>query len=227
MSKYKIILLDIDDTILDFKKCEVNAITKTICNYGISATEELTNRYSEINQSLWKAFERKEITKPELLTKRFEMFFNPLGVYENSEEINKVYLDYLSNETFLIPGAIELLEALKEYKVYVVTNAVARVQNSRLSKAGLYDYFDDVFVSELIGYQKPDVRFYNDIYKLIGSPRKEDIIVLGDSLSSDIQGGINFGVDTCWFNPHHKKSDSIKANYEIDNLLDFLKIIEK
>ena len=226
-NKYNIVFLDIDDTILDFKKCELNAITKTIEKYGIEATVELTNKYSEINQSLWKAFERKEITKPELLIKRFDMFFKELGVNINPSEVNNIYLSYLSNEAFLLDGAVDLLEYLKtRCKVYAVTNAVEKVQRSRLKKSGIEKYFDDIFISELIGYQKPDIRFYEKVYENIGKPDKDSIIALGDSLTSDIQGGNNFKIATCYFNPNHKKNSSIKSTYEIDSLLDFKKFIK-
>lgn len=226
MGKYKYLFLDIDDTILDFKACERNAITKTIERYGLKATNELIESYSEINQSLWKAFERKEITKPELLSKRFDMFFRNLGVEIDPDNVNYNYLTYLSEEVFLINNAVELLEKIKDnLKIYVLTNAVERVQKRRLEKSGLNKYFDDVFISEVIGYQKPDVRFYDIVYNIIGKPNKNEIIVLGDSLTSDIQGGINFGVDTCYFNPNNKKGN-IKATYEIDNLLAFLDIIK-
>lgn len=226
MGKYKYLFLDIDDTILDFKACERNAITKTIERYGLKATDELIEAYSEINQSLWKAFERKEITKPELLSKRFDMFFRNLGVEIDPDKVNYNYLTYLSEEVFLINNAVELLEKIKDnLKIYVLTNAVERVQKRRLEKSGLNKYFDDVFISEVIGYQKPDVRFYDIVYNIIGKPNKNEIIVLGDSLTSDIQGGINFGVDTCYFNPNNKKGN-IKATYEIDNLLAFLDIIK-
>lgn len=226
IKKYKIVFLDIDDTILDFKKCELNAITKTIERYGVTATKELTDKYSEINQSLWKAFERKEISKPELLRKRFDMFFKELDVLVDADEVNYNYLTYLSEETFLIDNAIFLLDSIYgKCKIYVITNAVERVQRSRLNKSGLLKYFDEVFISELIGYQKPDVRFFEEVYKQIGSPNKDEIIVLGDSLSSDIKGGVNFGVDTCYFNPHHKESEIKNYTYEIDNLSNFIKYI--
>ena len=224
----KIVLLDIDDTILDFKACERNAIIKTMEKYGIKATEELINKYSVINKSLWEAFERKEISKPELLVRRFEMFFNPLGVFTNADVINQDYLDLLSNEVFFVEGAVELCKKLKEIcKVYVITNAVKKTQEKRLNKSGLLEYFDDVFISEIIGYQKPDIRFFEYVYNSIGMPSKTEMIVLGDSKTSDIQGGINFNITTCWFNKYnYDKHPEIKADYEIKNLLDFLEIIK-
>ena len=228
--KKDIIFLDIDDTILDFKACEKNAIIKTISKYNINPTDELIDRYSVINKGFWEKFERKEITKPELLKQRFAAFFIPLGVTEDPEIINYNYLTYLSNEVFFIKDAKEVCKKMKEKcKVYVLTNGVERVQKNRLEKSGLLEYFDDVFISETVGSQKPDYSFYEYVYNKIGTPDKERIIMLGDSLSSDIQGGINFGIDTCWYNPKHIENKKIlneKITYEIDNLLSFLDIIK-
>ena len=169
--------------------------------------------------------------KPELLRQRFATFFSPLGIYEDPDIINYNYLTYLSNEVFFIKDAKEVCKKMKEKcKVYVLTNGVERVQKKRLEKSGLLEYIDDVFISETVGSQKPDYSFYEYVYKKIGKPDKTRIIMLGDSLSSDIQGGINFGIDTCWFNPKHIENNKIigdKITYEIDNLLEFLDIIGK
>ncbi len=224
----KVILLDIDDTILDFKMCERNAIIKTMQLYNIEPTEELIKSYSVLNKSLWEKYEKKEITKPELLKVRFEIFFKPLGVTDDGDIINTIYLDYLRNEVFLIDNALELCKYLKEhYQVYVVTNAVKKVQTNRLKLAGLTDYFDEVFISEEVGYQKPDVRFFEYVYEKIGKPNKDDMIILGDSKTSDIQGGINFGIDTCCFNRFGiDKHQEIVPTYEINDLLSFIKLLD-
>ena len=225
----KVILLDIDDTILDFHKCEKNAIVKTMVEYGVNPTEELIEKYSVINKRLWEKFEKKEISKPELLKVRFAEFFAPLGVTENGGIINTKYLDYLSNEVFFVDNAVQLCKYMHENcKVYVITNAVKKVQTNRLRMADLNQYFDEVFISEEVGFQKPDVRFFEYVYDKIGKPNKENMIILGDSKTSDIQGGINFGIDTCWFNRYsNDKHNEIKPTYEINNLLDFIKIINK
>lgn len=225
----KIVLLDIDDTILDFKACERNAIIKTMEEYGITPSEELIDKYAVINKRLWEKFEKKEISKPELLKVRFVEFFGPLGIKEDGGIINTKYLDYLSNEVFFVENAVELCTYLhKHCKVYVITNAVKRVQTNRLKMANLNQYFDEVFISEEVGFQKPDVRFFEYVYEKIGRPDKDDIIILGDSKTSDIMGGINFGIDTCWFNRFNKKvHPEIEPTYEINNLLSFINIIEK
>lgn len=223
----KIVLLDIDDTILDFKACERNAIQKTMEKYGVKPNNELVEKYSKINKSLWELFEKKEITKAELLVRRFEMFFHPLGVFEKANEINKNYLNYLSGEVFFVKDAVEFCKKLKEKcKVYVVTNGVKSTQVRRLDKSMLLEYFDDVFISEDVGYQKPDVRFFEYVYDRIGMPKKDEMIILGDSKTSDIQGGINFGITTCWFNKYgFDKYPNVTADYEIDELMDFFKVI--
>ena len=223
----KIVLLDIDDTILDFKACERNAIQKTMEKYGVKPNNELVEKYSKINKSLWELFEKKEITKAELLVRRFEMFFHPLGVFEKANEINKNYLNYLSGEVFFVKDAVEFCKKLKEKcKVYVVTNGVKSTQVRRLDKSMLLEYFDDVFISEDVGYQKPDVRFFVYVYDRIGMPKKDEMIILGDSKTSDIQGGINFGITTCWFNKYgFDKYPDVTADYEIDELMDFFKVI--
>lgn len=225
----KVILLDIDDTILDFKKCEKNAIVKTMIEYGVDPTDELIAKYSVINKRLWEKFEKKEISKPELLKVRFVEFFEPLGIKEDGGIINTKYLDYLSNEVFFIDNAVELCTYLHEHcKVYVITNAVKKVQMNRLKIADLNQYFDEVFISEEVGFQKPDVRFFEYVYEKIGKPNKEDMIILGDSKTSDVMGGINFGIDTCWFNRFNDtKHTEIKPTFEINKLLDFINVLNK
>lgn len=225
---YKIVLLDIDDTILDFKECEKNAILKTMTKYGVCPNDELINNYSMINKNLWELFEKKEITKSELLIKRFELFFKPLGVVSDFKQINETYLNYLSNEVIFVKDAKKFCEKLKsKYNVYVVTNAVKKTQEKRLLKAEILKYFDGVFVSEDIGYQKPDYKFFEHIYNKIDKPKKNEIIILGDSKTSDIQGGINFEIATCWFNKNDRDEyPNIKPNYEIKNLMDFFNVVD-
>ena len=227
MSKYKVIFLDIDDTIFDFIECEKSAIKKTMLKYNITPTEELIREYSEINKGFWLKFERKQITKPELLRQRFETFFVPLGVTENPDEINKTYLNYLSEDVYFVEGAQDFLEKLhQEFKIYILTNGVTLTQKRRLNMSGILPLIDEVFISEEVGFQKPDTRFYEYVHQRIGSPDINTIIMLGDSKTSDIQGGINFGIDTCWFNIRNKDNHpQIIPTYEIKSLSEFFKKI--
>lgn len=224
---YKIILIDIDDTLLDFQKSEEIAIKKTIEQHGLIATEELIKLYKSINLKHWKMFERGEIEREALLISRFKEFFEPLNIKEtNYSKINEQYFDNLASNPIEIEGAEQFLQTLsKQYKIYAVTNGVKRVQTKRLSLVSIKKYFEKIYISEEVGYQKPNVEFFNYVFNDLNINNKKEVLIIGDSLTSDIQGGINAGIDTMWYNPKNIESD-LKYNYVINKYDDFFKIIK-
>lgn len=224
----KVVLMDLDDTILDFKMAEKEALKKTLTQIGVNPTEEVTSRYSQINELMWKELEKGLITRSELLTKRFRVLFEEIGVKASDKQAWNLYESYLSQGHYFVKNAIELLEILKEkYKLYIVSNGTATVQDSRIKSANIAHYFEEIFISQRIGVNKPDVKFFDYCFNRIPNVDKDEIIIVGDSLSSDIKGGINAGLHTCWFNLRNKSEDkNIVPEYVIYDLLELPNILE-
>ena len=205
MKKYSIILFDADGTLFDFSQCEREAFREALSLSGASATEEMINDYKEINDSLWKALERKEIEREVLVFRRFEIFAEKYNIDLDSKKMANDYVACLGKKTYLIDGAKELLQTLYgKVRMYIVTNGIERVQSSRFEISGLSKYFDGIFISEAIGVNKPDVKFFERVAERIDGYEKDKSIIIGDSLSSDIAGGMAFGIDTCWYSPEGK-----------------------
>lgn len=225
----KYILFDVDDTLLDFGKAEAAAIRKTFERIGIPVTEELIRRYSEINAQQWARFEKGEITREKLLTERFDILFSELGINVPSEMAQASYEYLLGIGHYFVDGAEELLEALKDkYELYIVSNGNASVQDRRLKSAGIIPYFKDIFISERVGFNKPSAEFFEACFKRIPGFEKDKAVIVGDRLSSDILGGINAGVKTCWFNPRGDAPDpDIPADYEIKHLSELPALLER
>ena len=199
------VLMDVDETLLDFKRSEREAISETMVQMGIEPTEEKISLYSSINDSLWKALERGEIEKKVLTYRRFELFLEALSLpcgESETRRMAKTYMDILSTKGYWLNGAKELCERLqKEVRLYIVTNGVDFIQRGRQAVSGLCDFVDGAFISEEIGYEKPRVEFFEAVAARIPDFCKEKTIIVGDSLTSDMLGGVNFGLDTCWYNP--------------------------
>ena len=212
------LLLDLDDTILDFHKAERLAIAKTFRSFGIDPTEEVLSRYHVINKHCWEQLEKNVWTRDEVLVRRFELLFAEYGVNCDGAAVAKAYEKNLSIGHYFLPGAEEAVKRLhQKYRLFLCSNGTASVQHGRMTSAGLYPYFEKVFVSQAIGYNKPSVEYFDRCFAQIPGFDKTKAIMVGDSLSSDIQGGINAGVRTCWVNPDHAVG-SIKADYEIEAL---------
>ena len=226
----KAVLLDADDTLLDFHKAEHEALKKTLLTTGIEPRDQIIELYSGINKRHWDMLERGELTRAEVLTRRFEAFFAEFGVEGDAQKTQDRYATYLSQGHWFIPGAIALLDALySKYKLYLVTNGNAKVQQGRLASANIAHYFEEIFISELIGCTKPSKAFFNYCFSRMPPYKEDEIIIIGDSLTSDIQGGINAGIHTCWFNPRGNagRADivpeyTVSALEEIPALLDNL-----
>lgn len=228
MKKYTCLLMDLDDTILDFQKAEKYAICKLMEHYSIEASEENILRYHDINLQYWKKLELGLVAREDLILLRFIDFFALFGKIIDKEEarnVNALYFDNLSSVVFFIPNSREVLNELKKkYKIYLITNGVKRVQEKRLSLLGDFrDIFDKVFISEEIEFTKPDIRFSEYVLNDI-KISKEECLIIGDSLSSDMMLGINSSIDTCWFNPKNKKCE-LNVNYIINDLNDLLKLL--
>jgi len=197
----EILLLDLDDTILDFHKAERRALTKTLESFGLVVTDQVRQLYSRINRGYWEALERKEVTREQLLTGRFRSLFEALGMTVDEAAVAKTYEDNLSQGHEFFPGAEEALQSLYgKYPMYIVSNGTKRVQDGRLDSAGIRKYFEDIFISQDLGADKPDPLFFQRCFAQIPNFDREKTMIVGDSLSSDILGGKNAGIRTCWVN---------------------------
>ena len=213
------LLLDLDDTILDFHKAERLAIAKTFEDFGISPTEEVLHRYHLINKSCWERLERKEWTREQVLVNRFALLFDEVGVKADPTACARAYEKNLSVGHYFLPGAEEAVAALsKKYRLFLVSNGTASVQKGRMTSANLYRFFETVFVSQEIGHNKPSKEYFDACFARIPGFDREKAMIVGDSLSSDIKGGINAGIRTVWVNPNHLDCGDIRPDYEIESL---------
>lgn len=225
MSKYKYLLFDCDDTVLDFKMAEVWSIEELLKMYNITPTSDLVSKYVSINEKYWQIYEKGELTKEEILVKRFEEFFAPLGVFTDFERVNVEYLTLLTKRVFVIDGIIDLLKDLKrKYRLFIITNGVKWTQEERFRISPVKEFFEEIFISEVIGFQKPKAEYFDYVMKKIGDKDPSHYLVIGDSISSDILGGINAGMDTLWFNRKNKISD-VKPTYEIHSVDEYYNIL--
>ena len=228
---YEFLFLDLDDTILDFQKAEHIALSKTLESFGLTPTEEVLKRYNQINRAHWEALERKEMTRAQVLLGRFQMLFREFQLNVDPEKVARIYERNLGIGHWFLPGAEEAVERLsKKYKLYLASNGTASVQKGRMTSADLYRFFEKVFVSQEIGANKPSIEYFERCFAQISGFDKAKAIIVGDSLTSDILGGQNAGITTCWVNPGHKPGrEDIRVDYEIEalsqleNLLDSLK----
>ena len=215
---YKWLLFDVDNTLLDFEQTEALALEQSFAQHGLPFPDSAKRRYHEINQSYWQRLERKEITPEVIRAGRFQDLFTELGLSFDAERFADSYLMQLGQQAPLIDGAMELLEELNgRYQLGIITNGLANVQHPRLERSGLKPHFATVIISEEVGVAKPDARIFDIAFSRMNQPAKNEVLIIGDSLSSDIIGGINYGIDTCWFNPNGKTTD-LPITYEIKSL---------
>ena len=225
--RFDIVLLDADETIYDFKRVEAYAFEKTLEHYGVEFTQERLSRYSEINLSMWKALERGEVSREELQPKRFEIFFSEICVYDiDFKAVNDRYLYNLSQTSFMIDGATEFVKELHKYcKIYIATNGLSVAQNGRLNNSPIKNDVDGMFISEEIGFAKPDKAYFDYIFNELDITDKSRVIIIGDSLTSDMQGGRNAEITTCRFSRSGKFSESDLCDYQITDYNDFFTIL--
>lgn len=225
----KVILWDMDGTLLDFEKAEYQAIRKCFEIFGLGeCTSEMIRRYSVINKKYWERLERKELTKAEVLVGRFEEFFATENIQTAcAAEFNKEYQLRLGDTICFCDDSFELVKVFKgRIKQYAVTNGTKVAQDRKLERSGLIGLFDDIFISEEVGVEKPDVKFFEYVWKQIGNYAPNEVIIVGDSLTSDMQGGNNAGILTCWYNPKDLVNDKgVTVDYEISNLQQLREIV--
>lgn len=217
---FEFLFIDLDDTILDFKMQEEAAIQKTLRDAGIDPTPEICDRYSRINKDHWKRMEKGEIDRNQVLFGRFEVLFAELETAADAKAAALAYMENLSEGHYFLPGAEDALASLsKKYRLFLASNGTASVQNKRLDSAGIRKYFEGIFISQDIGINKPDKGFFDYCFARIPGFDPKKAMIVGDSPSSDMLGGQNAGIATCWVNPTGRKFSLERLpDYDIQSL---------
>ncbi len=224
-----VILMDLDETILDFHQAEAAAIARTFRELGLPDTQEVIDRYSQINREQWGLMEEGLITRDQVLVRRFHVLFEELGVRGSGAATRDLYEGYLARGHWFVPGAQELLETLWErYELCIASNGTAAVQAGRIASAGIARFFSNIFISQELGANKPDAAFFEACFARIPGFDRDRCLILGDGLGSDIRGGINAGILTCWFNPKGLPGRAdIRPDYEIRRLEELPPLLER
>ena len=227
---YKFLLFDLDHTLLDFDAAEDVALTQLLKEEGVADIQAYKDYYVPMNKSLWKDLEEKKITKQELVNTRFSKLFSHFGIEKDGVYLAERYQFYLAQQGQVFSGAMELLDSLidRGYELYAATNGITTIQTGRLAQSGLAPYFNQIFISEQLQTQKPDALFYDKIGQQIAGFRKEKTLMIGDSLTADIQGGNNADIDTIWYNSHHLENKTkAQPTYEVDSYQALLELLDK
>ncbi len=226
----KVILWDMDATLLDFLSAENAAIKSCFQKYGLGeCTDEMIERYSKINRRYWEMLERGEMSKQEILVNRFKDFFAEEGIETDCEnEFNSSYQIALGDTICFRDQGYELVKKLQgSYRQFVVTNGTFAAQERKLKHSGIGELVEDAFISDLIGHEKPSKAYFDHVLGKIGDYEKQEIMIVGDSLTSDMQGGNNAGIICCWYNPNHlENTKNVKINHEIDHLWQIEEILK-
>lgn len=203
MAIYTCLLLDIDNTLLDFDAAERQALADTMAHYELPCDEEVLTTYHQVNRQLWDSLAKGQLNKNKLFSIRFGRFLQALGLPDNgkSREMNEYYEDQLSNHADLIPGALNFLEEISEVATLAtVSNGATKVQQARIAASGIDKFMDGIYISEKMGAAKPSAKLYDMVLKDLGIDNRSRVLMVGDDLLADIKGGKNAGLDTCWVN---------------------------
>ena len=221
-----VVFIDIDDTLLDFTKCANDAI-KSACNkFGVPYTTTLVDTFHPINLDLWHRLEKKEVTKERLFDTRFQIVFDKLGIKADGIAFETAFRENFHESAILVDGARDLLEYLRsKYKVYVASNALMHQQTNRMKRAELDGYIDGYFVSEEIGFPKPQKEFFDACFKALPDVKPQDVVMIGDSLSADIKGACEYGLKTIWYNHRNEPTADVKCDYIVSRLSEVKNIL--
>ena len=234
MRVYDTILFDADGTLYDFDRSEANALSEVLTMCGIPATQETVGLYHRINDAEWKALERGETTRERLKLARFEKLIAALSergaaVDHGAQHMCDLYVERLSAQCILLPDAEDVCRTLsKTHALYIITNGITHVQKSRFSRSPITKYIKRMFISEEMGAVKPERRYFELVFDVLGitpDEAAERCLVVGDSLTSDIKGAVNAGLDSCWFNPLGGEAKGITPTYTIRALTELYDLL--
>ncbi len=225
---YPWLWFDADGTLFDFNRAESIALEKAFQLVGASFKNGYLDVYRRINQQLWQALERHEITPALLQVRRFELLLEAVQLPGSPHRMSTAYVEQLALCAELIDGAHEVLRALQRTcRMAIVTNGLQAVQRSRLAHSFIRDYIAEMIISEEVGAAKPKAAFFAAAFARLGHPAKSEVLIIGDSLTSDIQGGVDYGLDTCWYNPSAEPRPSdLPLTYEIVHLRELLELLD-
>jgi 2-haloacid dehalogenase len=225
---YPWLWFDADNTLFNYNRAEAAALKQTFHSLSLPYEENYLSIYQGVNNSLWQALERQEITPAVLRFRRFELLLENTRLNSSPDKMSSVYLEQLAVCSELIEGAQDVLKVLHQTsRIAVVTNGLQAVQRSRLAHSAIKDFISELFISEEIGAAKPHTAFFDIVSERTGHPAKSEVLIIGDSLTSDMQGGISYGIDTCWFNPSaDPRPKHLPLTYEISQLQELLNIVE-
>ena len=226
--RYRWIVFDADGTLFDFERAEQIALARTCRDFGLTLSRERLRTYQAISAVLWRKLEAGKMSWQRLKTARFEELLDHEGISLEPASISDRYIERLGRENHLLPDAEALVRELApRFRLLLATNGIAEVQHRRLGSSSIRPFFEELLISEEIGVSKPASEFFAEAFARMGHPTRDQVLVVGDGLSSDIAGGAAFGVDTCWFNPHRTANDSaVTPTYEISSLPELLDIVD-
>jgi 2-haloacid dehalogenase len=229
MKQFQTLLFDADDTLFDFQACEKEALIQTFRKYGYRLDETIAKTYERINLELWKKYEQGILDRNTVIYSRFGLLFQEIGIQDDGIAFEDDYQELLGMQHFMLEDAAQVVEYLhKIYDLYIVTNGVTATQLRRLSESKLDRYMKKIFVSEETGYQKPMKEYFDYCFSRIENFDRTKTIIIGDSLSSDIKGGNNAGIATCWFNPKGLLNHTdARVDYEISSLKELYDLFKK
>ena len=224
---YPWLFFDADGTLFDYDRAESTAFRKAFELLQFQFEDRYLDTYQRINRDLWKALERHEITPAVLRLRRFEILLEALQLSGSAEDLNLTYVEQLGLCTELMEGAYDVLQTLaRTSRIAIVTNGLEAVQRSRLMHSTIHPFISALIISEEVGAAKPHPAYFDAAFAKTGNPDRRDVLIIGDSLTSDIQGGLNYGIDTCWYNPAGEaKPEGVQLTYELRRLQELLDII--
>jgi len=217
-----------DGTLFDYHRSEAPALSNTFQSLTLPFEDSYLDVYRKINHGLWQALERQEITQAVLRFRRFELLMEALQMSGSPEQMSSAYVEQLSICSELMDGAYEVLQALQgKSQIAIVTNGLQTVQRGRLEQSTIKDFISELIISEEVEAAKPHAAFFDAAFERCGHPQKSDVLIIGDSLTSDIQGGVDYGIDTCWYNPEcETQPEGLEITYQIRHLSELPEIIE-
>ena len=225
---YPWLWFDADGTLFDYNRAEATALRNTFHSLMLPFEDSYLDIYREINHGLWQALERQEITQAVLRFRRFELLMEAIQVSGSPERMSSAYVEQLSICSELTDGAYEVLQCLtRKSQIAIVTNGLQTVQRGRLEHSMIRGFISELIISEEVAAAKPGTAFFDAAFTRCGHPAKSDVLIIGDSLTSDMQGGLDYAIDTCWYNPtRESKPEGLAITYEIRHLRELLEIVQ-